>query len=128
MLFRSHGHLVGDRLLAALAKSIKNGLRGPDLAARFGGEEFAVICPQTDLEGTKAVAERLRKAVEETEFVARGTVLGITISAGIANLKTGESMDEMIDRCDRALYLAKRLGKNRVCSEIDLTCEYDRQA
>ncbi|MFH1135269.1 MAG: GGDEF domain-containing protein [Pseudomonadota bacterium] len=122
----AHGHLVGDRLLSALAKTIKQGVRGPDLAARYGGEEFAVICPQTDLDGTVALAERLRKSVEETEFIARGTAIRITISVGAACLRTGESMDELIDRCDRALYSAKKSGKNRACSELDLACDHDR--
>ena len=79
-----HGHLVGDRLLTAIAAVMKNTLRGPDLCARYGGEEFVVICPQTGLEGTAVLAERLRKNVLETEFVAREAAINITISAGVA--------------------------------------------
>ena len=114
------GHLVGDRLLAMIAKSILGAVRNPDFAARYGGEEFVIICPQTDTHGAELVAERLRKTVAETSFTVRGQPIETTISAGVASLSRADSIDDLVDRADRALYLAKRRGKNRVVTDEDL--------
>jgi diguanylate cyclase len=116
----TYGHLVGDRLLVLIAQAIKLTIRGSDCAARYGGEEFAVICPETNRIGASRVAERLREAVDFTTFTVRGRTIKVTISLGVATLKDDEGSDELLDRADRALYLAKKRGKNRVCHEMEL--------
>ncbi|MFH1092306.1 MAG: diguanylate cyclase, partial [Pseudomonadota bacterium] len=115
----TYGHLVGDRLLAMTAKAIRGVIRETDLPARFGGEEFAVICPHTDLQGVCSLANRLCRAIDQTEFTVKGTRLKATLSAGAAMLQPSENAEKLIDRADRSLYLAKKLGKNRVCTEND---------
>lgn len=117
----SFGHLVGDRLLTITAGALGTRVRGFDCLARYGGEEFAVICPQTDLRGAVGVADRLRAAVCDTYFTVEGEAVAVTISAGVARFRPEESNEELIRRADQSLYLAKRIGKNTVCSEEDLT-------
>ncbi|MGE4294709.1 MAG: diguanylate cyclase [Campylobacterales bacterium] len=107
------GHLAGDRVLEGLAKELTATLRTSDLLSRWGGEEFAVLLPHTDCEGARQAAEKLRQAVETCEFEGPGR---ITISIGAATWQTGEEMDAFFDRADRALYEAKKQGRNRVCS------------
>ncbi|MEW6263152.1 MAG: GGDEF domain-containing protein [Thermodesulfobacteriota bacterium] len=114
------GHLVGDRLLAVTAKAIKLAVRGFDFTARFGGEEFAVICPETDLAGARIVAERLRTAIDVTNFTVKGKVIPITISAGVATLRADDNPERLVDRADQALYVAKQKGKNLVATEIEV--------
>ena len=116
----NHGHLVGDRLLANTSLAIRNNLRGVDFAARYGGEEFAIICPETELGGATQVAQRLREAVDQTEFTVKGKLINVSMSLGVATFRCGEESDLLIERADQALYLAKDLGKNRVCCENDL--------
>lgn len=116
----TYGHLVGDRLLAMTAKAIELTIRGADVASRYGGEEFAIICPQTDLKGACRLAERLRSAIDGTDFTVRGVSIRATISLGVALLNDDDGPDDLVDRADRSLYLAKRTGKNRVCAETDL--------
>jgi len=124
----SFGHLVGDRLLAITAKAIKAVVRLCDTPARFGGEEFAVICPQTDLIGATNLANRLRVSIEETMFTVRGSVVKATISGGVAMYRSGETTDDLIDRADRGLLLAKKKGKNLIISENDLPADKQRSA
>jgi len=109
----AYGHLVGDRQLKAIAKILRFILRETDFIARYGGEEFAIILPETPLEGAAAAAERLRSAVEKQDF---GEGLTSTISIGVgAYPDHGVKKNDIIDRADKALYEAKKKGKNRVC-------------
>ena len=117
----NHGHLVGDRLLANTSMAIKNNLRGIDFAARYGGEEFAIICPETELTGAIKLAHRLRESIDRTQFTVKGSVIGVSMSLGVAEFRRGEPADSFIDRADQAMYRAKNLGKNRVCCEGDLS-------
>jgi diguanylate cyclase (GGDEF)-like protein len=111
-----HGHLAGDFVLRETARALRATIRsGIDAAARYGGEEFAVILPETALAGAAAAAERLRRAVEEDETYFEGKTFRITISAGVAEYRSGLTASEFIDRADRALYRSKRTGRNRVC-------------
>ncbi len=108
------GHPVGDFVLKSIAGVISEDLRSIDIAARYGGEEFALILPQTDIEGALATAERIRKGVEKRTFHFEDLSLNVTLSIGVASYPAHAlTKDELIDRADRALYFAKRSGRNR---------------
>lgn len=111
-----HGHAGGDLALKVFARTAADCLRQPiDLVGRIGGEEFAVILPETDLPGAKVVAERIRKAVAEIEVAHAGRKFGLTVSLGVSLLQDGETtMEAAMKRADDALYLAKKNGRNRV--------------
>lgn len=105
------GHVAGDVMVQKTAEIIKNSIRTVDIAGRFGGEEFVIILPGTDEEGAIAVAERIRKAIESYPFPHRK----VTASLGITLAKSGDSVKSLLERADRALYQAKKEGKNRCC-------------
>jgi diguanylate cyclase (GGDEF)-like protein len=109
-----HGHLVGDQTLRAVAEVLRNQSRRSDLVSRFGGEEFAVLCPATDGPTAMQVAERLRQAIAELGAEQLGHPGPQTISIGVA-VQTHESFspDQLVDRADLALYQAKHAGRNR---------------
>jgi diguanylate cyclase (GGDEF)-like protein len=107
-----HGHLAGDAVITAVGEIIKSGARASDMAARFGGEEFALLMPDTTLEGAVVVAERIRQAIEEVEVEVMGQPVHTTISIGIA--AGPGTLQELIARADAALYRAKDLGRNQV--------------
>jgi diguanylate cyclase (GGDEF)-like protein len=110
-----YGHVFGDRLLRAVATEISRSLRTPDVAARYGGDEFAVILPQTQPEGALRVCERIRKAVDQLALNAGDEPVSVTASLGVANYP-GElisTAEELVHAADEALYGAKRGGKNR---------------
>jgi two-component system, cell cycle response regulator len=109
-----HGHPGGDAVLAAVGALLRTCLRTPDLPARWGGEEFVVALPSTDLVGATVVAERVRHAIQGLVIAYAGATIPITASIGVATLRGGESLDSLIDRSDRAMYDAKGSGRNRV--------------
>jgi diguanylate cyclase (GGDEF)-like protein len=114
----AHGHDAGDEALRLLAGALREEVRGVDTAARYGGEEFAIILPQAGEEGALVVAERLRSRIERTEVPGVGC---ITASLGVATFPQHASSRELlVTAADRALYQAKRTGRNRVCSPADL--------
>ncbi len=113
----AYGHAAGDQVLREFAARIVRNIRGIDLAARFGGEEFVVIMPDTDLDMAVVIAERLRAAIEATPFDV-GAADGpkyITVSIGVASTRADgqESPQQLLDRADRALYRAKNEGRNQ---------------
>jgi len=114
----SYGHAVGDAVLAGVARVLLGSLRAFDVAVRYGGEEYLVLLPQTGLEQTAEVAERIREAVEGQRYGAGEVRVGVTLSVGVANLQRvslGPARGRLlVERADRALYQAKRMGKNRV--------------
>jgi diguanylate cyclase len=115
-----HGHLIGDEVLKFVAKKIREKVRGQDLVARFGGEEFAVILYQTALAGAKTVAESIRSFFAVTSLKAKMSSrnLGsVTVSIGVASFRSGDSPESLVHRADRGLYLAKREGRNRIAAE-----------
>jgi diguanylate cyclase (GGDEF)-like protein len=105
------GHVGGDHVLAGIARVCAAKIRTTDTAFRYGGEEFAVILPETQFAQAVAVAERVRQAIEKSELV-QGR--GVTVSAGVAELRPAEDGETMLRRTDAALYAAKRTGRNRV--------------
>ncbi|MDW8095604.1 MAG: diguanylate cyclase, partial [Aquificaceae bacterium] len=111
----TYGHAMGDRVLIEVAHKIKYCIRVDDVVARWGGEEFLILLPNVGLKGAEALAERIRKSVQEINILG---VDGITISLGVATYRLGESIDELISRADHALYTAKREGKNRVVVHV----------
>ncbi|HSW60196.1 MAG TPA: sensor domain-containing diguanylate cyclase, partial [bacterium] len=108
----TYGHAAGDIVLKSVTRTFRKGLRDVDIAARIGGEEFAVLMPNTDIDGAKIVAERLRGSVESSSVEYEGKVLKITISIGISDCSNVNSIDEMMKNADDALYVAKNEGRN----------------
>jgi len=113
----THGHDIGDEVLREFAGRISANIRGIDLACRYGGEEFVVVMPDTDIDFACTIAERLRHSVETTPFeISRApNALNVTISIGIASpMGDGDNAEKLLHRADQALYRAKREGRNRV--------------
>lgn len=114
------GHPFGDFVLEETARIVTENLRDSDVVARYGGEEIVLLLPETTSEQAQAVAEKLREAIEQHPFrLAEGgpqEAVQITVSAGVASVPLSEALavGELIGRADRALYVAKRSGKNRV--------------
>jgi diguanylate cyclase (GGDEF)-like protein len=110
-----HGHEAGNGLLKHLVKAMQAQLRFTDVAARYGGDEFVVMLPDTPARGALEVAERIRHAIEQTPFATEAGRVACTVSIGVASYpQDGRSMDALLARADRALYLAKEGGRNRV--------------
>jgi diguanylate cyclase len=116
------GHVTGDQVLRLVATSVKQNVKGRDIAARHGGEEFAVVLPKTAMPQAITVADQIRHAVMTKELMKRssGERLGrVTISIGVALLRESDTTQSLIERADECLYAAKRNGRNRVISESD---------
>ena len=117
------GHQFGDQVLRLIAELLKNGVRNEDLPARFGGEELIGVMPGADIDFAHGVAERVRQAVAGRQITNRATgevLSGLTVSIGVAQFAPGETLARLIERCDRALYAAKRGGRNRTVTELEL--------
>jgi two-component system, cell cycle response regulator len=115
----TYGHEAGDDVLREFAERLKRGVRGIDLVARLGGEEFVVVMPETDAAYASLIAERLRRDVERESFPTRGgEQLPVTVSIGVAEFRgASDCADALIKRADQALYSAKRHGRNRVVAD-----------
>ncbi|MCL4424004.1 MAG: GGDEF domain-containing protein [Firmicutes bacterium] len=109
-----YGHLVGDQVLQETAKILQGHVRRSDLVARFGGEEFVVLLPETTLAQAVKVAEKLRLAVKEHRFSTEKGGLQITISLGVTEAKAGDDTTTILERADKALYQAKTGGRDQV--------------
>ncbi|MBK4998449.1 diguanylate cyclase [Pseudomonas sp. S31] len=109
-----YGHLAGDKVLKIVAGQLSKRLRGRDFIARFGGEEFVLLLPQTSPPAAAQVAESMRAAIEACPFHFKGERVVITVSIGLGAFRTGEHGDQVLKRADEALYRAKSLGRNRV--------------
>jgi diguanylate cyclase (GGDEF)-like protein len=114
----NHGHTAGDAVLCHFAATLHATLRASDFAGRWGGEEFLVVAPGASADTAATLVERLREALVETSFDAIVPGLRITFSAGVAECAPGEDLHLAIDRADRALYRAKRTGRDRTVSEF----------
>lgn len=114
----SYGHLAGDAVLQAVSKCLRKAVRGADLLCRYGGEEFILVMPDTDMDVAAVVSERLRQSIANREFEldSLGNSIQVTASFGLAALKPEyASANELLMQADRALYEAKSGGRNRVC-------------
>lgn len=114
-LFKSvndkYGHNVGDSVLIETAEILKNNIRNSDIVGRWGGEEFLIICPETEMQQALYISEKLRNAIEKFRF---SVVNKRTSSFGIATYEDGDTIEELVDRADKGLYQAKEKGRNRV--------------
>jgi diguanylate cyclase (GGDEF)-like protein len=111
------GHAGGDRALESLVATLRTGIRQIDLLGRLGGEEFAVVLPETPTASAESVAERLRAKVAEAPIPFGDRLIPMTVSIGLAaQLETDSSIEQVIARADDALYHAKRNGRNHVVS------------
>ncbi|MDZ5647562.1 GGDEF domain-containing protein [Nitrospirillum sp. BR 11828] len=117
----NHGHVVGDQVLKLVGRTLKDSVRGRDTAARFGGEEFAIVMPECTLDEALAFAEQTRATIANRRIVKRtsGAPIGnITLSVGVALYELGESLGRFIQRADEALYVAKHEGRNQVRAHV----------
>jgi len=118
----TYGHQLGDQVLRLVAKTLTDCVKGRDVAARFGGEEFAILLPHTTLSDAAALAEQIRATLVRRRIVRKnsGDELGVvTVSVGVSAFRPGETPAEFVNRADGALYHAKGQGRNRVASEED---------
>jgi diguanylate cyclase (GGDEF)-like protein len=108
-----HGHLAGDEVLRIVSQRLTEGLRDSDILGRYGGEEFLVVLPETDMKGAQVLAERLREAVMATPIDAEGEALTINISLGVTELRDNTAAyAQLIAESDLALYQSKENGRN----------------
>lgn len=113
----THGHLIGDKVIKFIADTLTMQIKGQDTASRFGGEEYAILLPNTPLRGAQALAETIRHKIEKAHIRRANTqesIGQVTVSIGVANHQPSESLDSLLDRADTALYLSKQNGRNRV--------------
>ncbi|MCF0216584.1 MAG: GGDEF domain-containing protein [Fibrobacteraceae bacterium] len=116
----TYGHLSGDQVLVEIAQEIQAYTRPSDMPVRYGGEEFSVFLPGTTTENAKIIAERIRKAIERKSILLpNGESIQVTISIGIAERVTDDTVESLIERADKALYHAKNNGRNKVCLNVD---------
>lgn len=116
----TYGHVIGDKVLKGVTTTFQREIRRTDFLARFGGEEFVLIMPGTNLGETMVIAEKLRRNVEECLFRYKDERVPITISVGAAEFRNGDTGQTVFERADKALYIAKHAGRNTCRSEQDL--------
>ena len=121
-----YGHAAGDEVLRVYSKNILSVFRHHDMVARYGGEEFAVLLPNTDADGAIRALNKVKRRAAETRWQCNGAVSRVpSFSAGVSLFKPGESASAFIERADKALYRAKRLGRDRI--ELDITYETEER-
>jgi len=120
----SYGHPVGDSVLAAVANKCRQSIRGEDFLARYGGEEFAIILPGASLRNAVKKGRQICQTIAATRYLLEGVdsgkPLGLTVSIGVSICGKADTAAELVNRADKALYVAKGSGKNRTCSEKDV--------
>jgi diguanylate cyclase len=113
----TYGHLFGDKVIRTIAATLKSKVRGQDSVARLGGEEFSVLLEDTDIPGALTVAENIRQTIERGKIRRLDTqeqIGGITISIGVAAYTQGVNVVELLDQADKALYVSKKTGRNKI--------------
>ncbi len=112
----TYGHLAGDAVLRTVSQTLRNGLRGQDIAARYGGEELILILPETSPEGAEAVAQRYRRAIRELAIEHEGQIVKVSASFGVASYpsNSADTLEHLVRAADAALYQAKELGRDCV--------------
>ncbi|AOG21315.1 diguanylate cyclase [Acidovorax sp. RAC01] len=110
----THGHSTGDRALQAFASTVRASVRDTDVLARWGGEEFVLMMAETGPDDARDLLDRVRQAVEALSIPHTTGALRLTVSVGLAQHRTGDTIDQTLERADQALYTAKALGRNRV--------------
>jgi diguanylate cyclase (GGDEF)-like protein len=113
----AYGHAMGDEAIRAIANVILNMIRATDIQGRIGGEEFAVMLPQTELKGATELAERMRLAIEQAQIECSGVQVSVTASIGVSTSRDyKDDINSIVQRADSALYCAKRAGRNQVAN------------
>jgi diguanylate cyclase (GGDEF)-like protein len=110
----TYGHPTGDVVLKTLVQKIRRSIRESDILFRWGGEEFLIILPESDVNIASNLAEKIRKTVEDLEITFSGKTISVTISMGVGTMSEVDTSDDLIMRSDKALYAAKEKGRNRV--------------
>ncbi len=110
----SYGHIAGDKTLQVIASMLKKSLRGTDFVARYGGEEFVMVFPQTEISAIVEPLDKARKRIQNIPFKFKNNDISITISIGAASFSDGDSISSVFERADKALYSAKKDGRNKV--------------
>jgi diguanylate cyclase len=116
----TYGHLTGDQVLKLVGMTMREVVKSKATLARFGGEEFAIILPDTTMQPARALADTIRQSVMSRELVKRSTgeSLGkVTISAGVAVLREGDTAVSLLERADQCMYMGKRMGRNRTVTD-----------
>lgn len=113
----TYGHKAGDKVLKVVGQHLSQQVRKADFPARYGGEEFVVLLPEVPIDSAWQVAEKIRGAISQKGFHSGGVSVTITVSAGVAEFKQGDTTESVFNRADAALYHAKGTGKNRSCKE-----------
>lgn len=111
-----YGHSAGDVVLKAIAQIFKKTVRKADFMARFGGEEFVGLFPDTDLDSALKLSNKIRQILEKTHFYYQDITVPVTTSAGLAMFEQGDSIEDVFNRADKALYQAKNNGRNNCVS------------
>ncbi|MEC4892981.1 MAG: diguanylate cyclase [Oscillatoria sp. PMC 1051.18] len=116
----TYGHSMGDEVLKAMTEAVLKSLRKADSFGRFGGEEFAILLPETNLETAREVAERIRQTITKLTITPPNQLVQITVSIGVTTCKMkDESLEVLLQRADKALYQAKNLGRDRVVTHLE---------
>lgn len=113
----THGHPTGDQVLERIATLLRKSVRSSDMVGRYGGEEFGIIMVNADRASAASAAERYRKKIESMDFHSRRGEFRVTVSFGVADSRGKDSVNQLINAADRALYKAKETGRNTVCVE-----------
>ena len=114
----TYGHIAGDKILIFVANILKKTLRDGDKIFRYGGEEFILLLNRIDRTHCKKIASRILELISKNKLIYRGESISITVSMGTTIFVQGDTSDELIARADKALYQAKKDGKNRICTEL----------